>query len=243
MTSSFFDNFLLLPHKNRQENEIPRVNVKEEYDKAMESGKTVRLLLIQRRQFVEDDDGDAHFRRCESQFMRSQHNTMRMRNWNGEMKLNQTIREVEYVINPRLINKFEKKKSALMEKYKFNDESELKIVLAWHGTKPQHIGSIVENNFDLSRLSASSGNTGYFGSGIYFSEYASISSGYGKGLLLCKVILGKAYRMKTTQQQNGRVLEEGYDSHLVVARNNNDYGQEIVIFDVDQILPCYVVKY
>eukprot|EP01084_Bolivina_argentea_P029355 54479_1 len=147
------------------------------------------------------------------------------------------------VITKKLINKFDAKKKFLMDKYVYNDESKLNIVLAWHGTQKSNVNGIVEHNFDLNKLSESSGDTGWYGCGIYLSEYASISSGYGDSLLLCKVILGKAYKMKTNQQQNGRGLEHGYDCHLVVDQNNKQYGQEIVIFDVDQILPCYIVKY
>ena len=40
----------------------------------------------------------------------------------------------------------------------------------------------------------------------------------------------------------GASLKEGYDSH-VVSFNGQTYGQEIVIFDVNQILPCYIVEY
>eukprot|EP00483_Globobulimina_turgida_P002121 UN02123 len=204
----------------------------------MKTGSVCRLKLIRRRQFVENDDGDAHFRRCESQFMRSNQRNMKyhggINNINGQ-EINKTIQQVEYIINPKLICAFEAKKKILMNK--------LNIVLAWHGTAKDNVESIVLNNFDLSRLSESSGDNGWYGSGIYFSEYASISRGYGDSLLLCKVILGKTFRMNANQQQTGRQLQNGYDSHLVVGHNNNQYGQEIVIFDIDQILPCYIVKY
>jgi len=241
--------------KQEKENQIPRVDIKKEYQRAMQTGKTVRCRLIRRRQFVEDDEGDSHFRRCESQFMRSnqrsiQYNMMMAGGAYGAASksqgmdgLNRTINEVEYVINPSLITRFERKKQALMDKYEYTDESQLNIVLAWHGTKRKNIDSIVENNFDLNRLSVNSGDTGWYGCGIYFSEYASISSGYGDGLLLCKVILGKSYRMSTAHKQTGRGLQAGFDSHLVVGDSHSQYGQEIVIFDVDQILPCYIIKY
>ena len=49
--------------------------------------------------------------------------------------------------------------------------------------------------------------------------------------------------MNASHRRDGRKKEDGYDSHLVVGAKNNQYGQEIVIFDIDQILPCYIVKY
>ncbi len=33
----------------------------------------------------------------------------------------------------------------------------------------------------------------------YFSEYANVSQGYGDGLLLCKIMLGKTYKMNSIE--------------------------------------------
>jgi len=61
--------------------------------------------------------------------------------------------------------------------------------------------------------------------------------GYGGGaqLLLNKVLAGRQYKM--TNAIVGCELQKGFDSHL------SPCGQELVIFDTDQILPCYVVFY
>eukprot|EP01083_Nonionella_stella_P300962 1030115_1 len=203
---------------------------------AMQTGKTFRCKLELKRKLVEDS-ADIHFRTCESQFMRS------CRNMNAAANgRNQTIKEVEYIYNPKLIQKFETKKKALMTKNKCT-KNELNIVLAWHGTSAANLDSIVENNFTLEKLGAHTGNRGAYGAGIYFSEFANVSQAYGDGLILCKVMLGKEYQMNAANGQLGRALEVGCDSHVVVNGSNNQYGQEVVIYDVDQVLPCYIVKY
>ena len=58
------------------------------------------------------------------------------------------------------------------------------------------------NNFDLARLAGNTGNTGYFGAGIYFSEVANVAAGYTRGrvnkVLLCKLLLGREYKIGGT---------------------------------------------
>ena len=206
------------------------------YTKAMKTGKIERVKLTSRRN-LKEDEAESHFRRCESQFMRSCQNLGGAANG-----LNKTITEVEYIINPKLIKKFEAKKKVLMKQNKCGERG-LNIILAWHGTKSGNVKSITDNNFSLAKLAANTGNKGFYGCGIYFSEFAKISSAYGDGLLLCKVMLGKQYQMNASKTEMGRQLEPGHDSHVVVNDSTQKYGQEIVIFDVDQILPCYVVKY
>ena len=232
--SSLYAHFSSRWNKSNQQEEVPPVCVKQEREKAMQSGQVARLRLVRRREFVEDDDGDRHFRLVESQFQRNQQNS------------NATIREVEYVINPSLIRRFEAKKQSLMSRHGFDDERKLNIVLAWHGTPRANIDGMVHNNFDLKRLSENSGDHGWYGAGVYFSELESVSRDFGDALLLCKVILGKVHEMR--RRENGRALKPGYDSHVVLRDGGRlsgariQCGREIVIFDVDQILPCYIVK-
>lgn len=70
-----------------------------------------------------------------------------------------------------------------------------KPILAFHGTKLVNINNVVGKNFDLSKLASNSGDRGYYGAGIYFSEFPKVSIGYGDTgkLLLCKVLPGKSY--------------------------------------------------
>lgn len=61
--------------------------------------------------------------------------------------------------------------------------------------------------------------------------------GYAEGqkFLLCQVLAGRNYKCPGLCM--GVPLKEGYDSH------NSPNDAETVIFDVDQILPYYVVYY
>jgi hypothetical protein len=80
--------------------------------------------------------------------------------------------------------------------------------------------------------------SGYYGRGVYFSEYPSYSMTYIKGaskLLLCQVLPGKAYRC--TNLIHGEPLQTGHDSH------SSPDGKELVIFNSRHILPSYVVHY
>eukprot|EP00483_Globobulimina_turgida_P011693 UN11715 len=209
--------------------------LRKRYAKAMKSEKIDRVHLICKRN-LHENWADNIFRTCESQFARS------CDKFGKEMNgLNKTITEVEYIINPKLIKKFDAKKKKIMVKNACK-ESDLNIILAWHGTAQSNLETIVKNNFDLSKLGDNKKNKGYYGCGIYFSEFARISNVYGDGLLLCKVILGKEFMMKFGKPEIGRTLEPGYDSHVAV-KNNSKYGREVCIFDADQILPCYIVKY
>ena len=244
-------------NQNQNKNDIVerRVDVNAEYKRAFQQNIIIRCKLIQSRNIEENNEGDKHFRLCESQFMRSFNHGMGMglglagvqmmgginnqkRNNNG---LCPTIDSVTYVINPFLIDNFTKKKNEMSAKL---GKDNLNIILAWHGTSSHNIKSIVENNFDLRRLAQNTGNRGFYGAGIYFSEFARISANYGveRQLLLCKVILGKQFRVGTGQMMLGAPLQRGFDSH-VVNLNGQQYGQEVVIFDTDQILPCYIVHY
>eukprot|EP01084_Bolivina_argentea_P286661 491780_1 len=209
--------------------------LRKRYNKALKSVTMDRVHLICKRN-LHENWADNIFRTCESQFARS------CDKWGKEANgLNKTINEVEFVINPKLIKKFEAKKKQMMTK-NVCKESDLNVILAWHGTNTGNIENIVKNNFDLSKLGVNKKNKGYYGAGIYFSEFARISNVYGDGLLLCKVILGKEYQMQFGKPEIGRTLEPGYDSHVAV-KPNSDYGREVCVFDVDQILPCYIVKY
>ena len=215
---------------------MQRVDVRREFQLAMRSGRTAKCRLIRRRQFDESDDGDSHFRICESQFMRS---CSRSSAGTSHGNMQRTLKEVVYVINPALIRRFQRKKEAMRRRL---GAGGVNTILAWHGTPSGNVDSIVEDNFSISRLSQNSGDSGYFGAGIYFSEFANVSQGYGDGLLLCQIMLGKAHRMTTVKM--GCAQKKGCDSHMVVGggKHSGKYGTEIVIFDVDQILPCYIVK-
>eukprot|EP01083_Nonionella_stella_P129194 391865_1 len=211
------------------EHSVERVNIQREFQYAMRTGHVVRCRLIRRRQFEDWDEGDTHFRICESQFMRScTHGGV------SSHGMQSTLKEVIYVINPKLIKQFQAKKKAMKRRL---GGSGVNTILAWHGTPSSNTNDIVTKNFRLSHLGGNCGNKGLFGAGIYFSEFANVSQGYGDGLLLCKIMLGKTYKMNSPQV--GCALKQGHDSHM---SGGGKYGTEIVIFNMDQILPCYIVK-
>ena len=79
---------------------------------------------------------------------------------------------------------------------------------------------------------------GWYGSGVYFSEFPSYSMAYirdGIKLLLCQVLPGKVF--KCTRIIHGENLRHGHDSHM------SPDGKELVIFNSHHILPSYVVYY
>ena len=150
------------------------------------------------------------------------------------------ITSVDLHTNPDLMKKFSTKKDKMTKKYPGRPESEA--ILAFHGTKPANIPSIVKNNFNLSLLAQNTGNRGFYGAGIYFSEFPSVSIGYGGNgsVILCEVLPGKSY--DCPGQMLGANLMAGYDSHRA-RKDTEGRGHELVIFDVDQILPRYVIHF
>lgn len=202
--------------------------------RAMRAGVMQRYTFHPQREYRGTED-DIHFRSAEAQFHRT----------NG----GHAVTAVEYIINPPLVAAFEAKKREFVERHGADG---MRTILAFHGTTNDvNIESILANNFDISRLAANTGNRGYFGAGIYFSEIAKVSTGYARGhnkLLLCKLLTGREYKIGGSNPtpgappgrgspMMGHPLKAGYDSHVV-----ND-GKEVVIFSADQILPCYVVHW
>lgn len=187
--------------------------------------------LLPSKRGVKTDSEEFHFRLAESQFLRLMR---RLNMTNGE------VTSVEYYINPELERRFKIMQVAMKAKYPKGEESE--VILAFHGTKLENIDPIVKNNFDIQRLGASTGDKGYYGAGIYFSEFPSVSMGYGNigKLLLCKVLPGKTYTCMHLMV--GASCMPGYDSHGFDRDHNGRY-KELVIFNSDQILPCYVINY
>ena len=189
------------------------------------------VLQAKRGRTLDDSTHDTHFRIAESQFLRLAR----------ERNLSASLTEVHYFVNPPLVEKFKKKALEFQGKYSKTPEHS-EFIPAWHGTRPENIDKIVQENFRLDKLAANTGNRGCFGAGIYFSEFPDVSMGYGSKMLLCMVLPGKAYDVTQSKSMLGVPCEPGYDSHRVAA-DTKGRGRELVIFDPDQILPCYVVNY
>jgi len=189
----------------------------------------VYRILPPKRACCLEDRLEVHFRIAESQFLRL-----------GGMNTFQLI-SVEYHINPVLVSKFTSTEKLFREKYGETEESNY--ILGFHGTNPKNIPNILAKNFDLQKLGSYTGNRGWYGAGIYFSEFPNISVGYSGGsqkLLLCKILPGKTFDVP--EKCIGSSCKPGYDSHRF-SPDNQGRGKELVIFNVDQILPCYVVEY
>ena len=144
---------------------------------------------------------------------------------------NKYITQVDLINNQELYNRWLIKKSELKNS---------KIIWAFHGTPDTtNVESIIKNGFDLSLVGKNKKNTGDYGFGIYLSEYSSVAVKYSsakfKGIILCKVLVGKQYRCPGDTIR-GISLQKGYDSHT-----SPDGRRELVIFDTNQILPCYVI--
>ena len=110
-------------------------------------------------------------------------------------------------------------------------------ILAYHGTDPVNIDSILKNNLKLEFAKRQ-----LHGKGNYFSEYPGVSIGYGRGLLLCRILPGKEY-------QGGGDIPKDYNSKKVLlnqtgsaaAGGTNVSGKMIIIENSNQILPYFVI--
>jgi len=188
------------------------------------SSGLVKHELKPSREFDPNNSLDIHFRIVESHFLRlcQKH------------QLNRTLSKVEFVVNKPLIDKFERKKQDFKNGNKDN------IIHAFHATHDRsNIDRIIANNFDVTRIGSAT-DAGWYGRGFYFSEFPDVSLGYGGHLLLCRLLPGRVRDLSATQRMDGQELTPGFDSHRV-SSDGNGYGQELVIANPDQILPCYVL--
>ncbi|ESP03210.1 hypothetical protein LOTGIDRAFT_171695 [Lottia gigantea] len=199
-----------------------------EGEKEAMEGKTLKLFtLAAERDHKEGSADQIHFRLAESQFYRLL----------SGMDAKYSIDKVEYVVNPVLVKRFQESRNDLK---KARGESLSYPVLAFHGTKKENIIKICTDGF---KAPGESGfhmrtDTGWYGAGVYFSEYPHYSMSYIQGatkLLLCQVLPGKAY--KCTKLIHGSTLMSGHDSHT------SPDNKELVIFNSHHILPCYIVHY
>jgi len=150
-----------------------------------------------------------------------------------------TARKVENIIQADLVPRFERKWQELREKYpSLNVEPKL----AWHGTSDASIENIRRQGLLVPGKDNAVGHlndSGWWGKGIYLSPTASYSLSYmrgNRGLFLVSVLMGKALSLGQHERMDGRPVKDGYDSHIA------EHGQEYVIFDEAQILPCYLIE-
>ncbi|KAK6165907.1 hypothetical protein SNE40_022721 [Patella caerulea] len=194
-------------------------------EEALKGDKMKIFTLEAERAYKEGSAAQIHFRLAESQFYRLLSGTA------------SRISKVEYVVNPELVKNFKKAREDLK---KSRGEDFSYPVLAFHGTQEKNITPICEKGF---KTPGESGfkmrtDTGWYGAGVYFSEYPAYSMSYIQGatkLLLCQVLPGKAFQC--TKLIHGSNLQKGYDSHTSPCK------KELVIFNSHRILPSYIVHY
>ena len=144
------------------------------------------------------------------------------------------ISSIDIVINKDLEEKFE----ATKQNFKRQGIPD-KEILAYHGTHKKNIESILKSNLQLRFAQRQA-----YGKGNYFSEFPSVSLGYGDGsLLLCRILPGKEFI-----DRSERDIPEGYNSKKLLYVNkpgtaaaNNANGKMIIIENSDQILPFFVI--
>ncbi|GAM17278.1 hypothetical protein SAMD00019534_004530 [Acytostelium subglobosum LB1] len=190
----------------------------------IEGDKPMKYILKPARHF-DNSIADLHFRTAESQFYRLLDSTTSYK-----------VSKVEYIVNPKLLKNFDKKK----EEFVKANYPDCHPVFGFHGTASKNILSICSNNFSVpgSNGVKHATDSGWYGKGIYFSEFPEYSIGYISDcskILLCKVLLGKSY--KCSGLITGQPCQTGYTSHL------SPDEKELVIFHPDQILPAYIVHY
>jgi hypothetical protein len=182
-----------------------------------------RHELTPQRSFDPKNELDAHFRLCESHVLRQLGHA------------GKRLVKVEYIVSPPLIRQFE-------QQLKDFERAHIpaNMVLAFHATRERaSVDNIVKHNFDPSRIGSQT-DSGWWGRGFYFSEYPATSLGYGSNMLLCRVLPGKTYDVNPLQRMDGQPLRAGFNSHRLQA-DANGYGQELVIDNPKQILPCYIL--
>lgn len=126
-------------------------------------------------------------------------------------------------------------KAAASYKVVKNKKKKITTTTSKSKNKKKVVVSEEEEELDITVL-----DDGFFGKGIYFSIYSDYAMWYSEErqsdqILLCKVMKGKSYRCDGRMDGAGR--KPGYDSHC------SPKGNEIIIFEPDQVMPRYVISF
>ena len=184
------------------------------------------INVLPKREFNEEDPLAVEFRKAESQFLRMQ--------IKGQYS-NLEIQSIDVVKNKKLKEKFEARKNQLVK----TEGADVKSLLLFHGTPQQNIPSILQNNFDTSKVV----NGRAHGDGVYFSEQPEVSLGYSTGY---RAVRGKKRKLEETKAKEATtslILCQVLLSKSVkeVKHPGVSTCWAIVVPDVDQILPRYVL--
>jgi len=140
----------------------------------------------------------------------------------------------------------------------------INLVSGWHGSSEETCMKIAANNFLEPHELTKQTDPGYFGKGIYFTQFPSYGIQYVKNLsapvlLLSWILMGKVYPVIERPSNDpadkdktllGKPCKQGFDSHYSITKkvtgmpcpmNEEPDGDELVVFSKDQILPRYLI--
>lgn len=132
-----------------------------------------------------------------------------------------------------------------------SDFPAVKLIPAWHGTRPEALQSIASTGYSNLR----STDDGYIGAGIYSTPEPKYAQQYSRGMLLMNWIsMFSAFPVidGDMPKLRGKGNYKNYDGHFAPVKfKNNDYFpctpqelpdfHEIVVFQQAQCLPRYIV--
>lgn len=164
---------------------------------------------------------------------------------------------VENILRADLVQRFEKYRSFLRNKYLEGAHNKHHRVsntwaeseVAFHGTREENVGSIVSNGLVVPKppdsidnednhVKVASGSR--YGLGIYTSPDINFSLHYTRGsgrLLVVAVLPGRKFICNDSNVKYGGSCTPGYDSH------QSEDKRELVLFKASAVLPCYVIHY
>lgn len=162
-----------------------------------------------------------------------------------------TVVSVQAVINTRLEARWCAARARLLDPLAAQSRK-------FHGTNARAAECIVKDGFKLPLSEASESWGGHrlmFGRGVYFASDSSKSAqaaytGSDCTLLVCDVLLGKQRPVVTVaydaHDEAKRRGSEGYDSVYAMPNSHRTGGvkfDEFIVFDPDQALPRFLVKF
>ena len=115
------------------------------------------------------------------------------------------------------------------------------LAIVYHGTSRSNFRAIMEGNLKVpdGKQVRHVTDDGFFGRGIYTTTDPRLAFAYAKDAIVfaCLALPGRQYKA-TQKRDRGVPKKAGYDSHLGY---EGDGAPQLVFFDTDQVLPCYLV--
>jgi hypothetical protein len=164
------------------------------------------------------------------------------------------IEHIEPIVRTSLLEIFLETANQLRQD---NPEKDWRWDIAFHGTLPENISSIVEQGFKIPNQGLGSHKPRFlvnWGPGLYCSPYGTYSYTYGHrwdyrdrgfnvigdpgaavGIFLCAVLRGTAFNCSKNRCRKYEGLQRGYDSHVCPSKN------EWIVFDEKRIIPLCIM--